>query len=186
MAGDAIRVREVDKSNKEMIRRINVINRMGVTNFSNLFGYLYTEWVEVLQGRVDTFNPLTYIRTTQWRKMELFHQEIEKRNKQIYKIIKDAVSIAKKTQHLVYKIQGFFQKSVYRNSDMTKFWNECRQTIILNSKFPPCLLKNKTIDQLLIEQPSICNCICMGIHQVERPMYVQALFSLSQNVKDTK
>lgn len=32
LAGDAIRVREMDKSNKEMIRRINVINRMGVKN----------------------------------------------------------------------------------------------------------------------------------------------------------
>ncbi|XP_023012824.1 peptidyl-prolyl cis-trans isomerase F, mitochondrial isoform X2 [Leptinotarsa decemlineata] len=62
----------IDKKNKELLAKINMINRKG--------------------GVVDTYNPLAYRRTNKWMFHELKMKKIAEENLAIYKVIQSATS----------------------------------------------------------------------------------------------
>ncbi|KAJ8973026.1 hypothetical protein NQ317_012631 [Molorchus minor] len=69
---DVQRLREVDRQNKALLKKINMINRKG--------------------GWTDTYNPNAYNRTGKWKSHEQDMKRIVKYNKAIYKMIISAVS----------------------------------------------------------------------------------------------
>ncbi|KAG5891474.1 hypothetical protein JTB14_004417 [Gonioctena quinquepunctata] len=65
----------IDKQNKELLSKINMINRKG--------------------GKVDTYNPLAYRRANLWKFKEMIYKKIVKENAVIYKLIQSADSFYK-------------------------------------------------------------------------------------------
>ncbi|XP_076275369.1 uncharacterized protein LOC143206634 [Rhynchophorus ferrugineus] len=69
---DAIRLRQIDIENKNLLRKINTINRLG--------------------GKVDSYNPNAYLRIDKWRAYNVSIKKIEEKNRNLYELINTAKS----------------------------------------------------------------------------------------------
>lgn len=71
LVGDGDRLKRIAKENRELLIRINTINRT--------------------KGMIDSYNPNAYDDRSHWRRHELEMFQIEKENKKIYKRLITAV-----------------------------------------------------------------------------------------------
>lgn len=79
---------KIDKENKELLSRINSINRKGVKRNSTTTDLIK---LNMLQGYVDTYNPFAYRRTNRWRAQEKKMKKIDMENKHFYQSLINTV-----------------------------------------------------------------------------------------------
>ncbi|ENN78608.1 hypothetical protein YQE_04912, partial [Dendroctonus ponderosae] len=73
MLEDALRCRRIDKDNKELLKKITTINRVG--------------------GRIDSYNPQAYRRINKWSAYNRDMEKLDLKNFALFQLLKDPVSV---------------------------------------------------------------------------------------------